>query len=182
MIAEDQRKIIAEWMTLYGSAVWAYVYAITQDHTLTDDLSQEVFIQAYLKLPTFRGQSAAKTWLFAIARNKARDYFKSALRRRVFPTASMVEQKVGTSPSAEDEVLKYFESHQLAQAVFELKPIYREVILLHVKESLTFREISEITGSSESAVKVRFQRALQMLRKKVEKEGTFHGIRRQDSF
>lgn len=181
MVTDDQRQIVAEWMKLYGNAVWAYLYAITRDPITTDDLSQDVFIQACLKLSTFRGQSSPKTWLFAIARNKAHDYFKSALRKRVMPATRMAEHRLGTGPSAEEEVLQFFESHQLARAVFGLKPIYREVVLLHIKEDLTFPEISKITGASESAVKARYQRALQMLRKKVEKEGMFHGIRRQDT-
>ncbi|QSO54428.1 sigma-70 family RNA polymerase sigma factor [Alicyclobacillus curvatus] len=179
---DDERQMVGDWMQLYGSAVWAYLYAITKDHATTDDLAQDVFVQAYLNFTAFRAESSPKTWLFAIARNKAKDYFKSAFWRRIIPTDKLSDQGFETGISAEEEVIHFFSSHRLAEAVYQLKPIYREAVVLHVQEELTFREMASVTGTSESAVKVRYQRALVMLRQKLEREGLQYGVRRQDIF
>lgn len=153
-------------MESYFSGIWAYVYARTRNHHAADDLTQEVFIRALTNLDKFRHQSSHKTWLYSIARNLCKDYAKSAFIRRVVPLSEWrFHSSQSTQSDVEDLVLHEILSDELWNHIFRLGIAHREVILLHLKEDLTFRQISEITGEKEVTVRARYRRAVERLRK-----------------
>ncbi|WP_081841583.1 sigma-70 family RNA polymerase sigma factor [Alicyclobacillus macrosporangiidus] len=158
--------------------IWGYIYAVTKDPHTTDDLAQDVFVRAYTHWDQFRGESSRKTWLFKIARNICRDHQRSAFFRRVIPMDAMKLHNVSSAHarSSEDEAMQVFENHALWEAIFRLRKIYREVILLHIREDLTFKEIASILNVSESTVRSRYRRALEQLQDTIGKEMMESGI------
>lgn len=156
-------------ITAYWEKVWAFVYTVTRDPHLTDDITQDTFVAACQSLDQVREANTLKAWLFTIARNRCRDHFRSAdFRRR---TAASDEYMTTLSnglalqvPSAEEEALGEIEGNTLWQRILRLKDSYREVLILHIKADLPFAEVAKILGIPERTARTRYRRAIEKLR------------------
>lgn len=164
---------MSDLMDVYGQGIWSYVFSITKDGTTTDDISQEVFIQAFQHLHRFRNESSVKTWLYAIAKNKCKDHFRSAFVRRV-TISNRIESPPGES--VEDVVMQSMQRNAVWEALLKLKQQYREVVILHTKEDMTFKEVGDVMGLSESTARVKYHRAVRQLRDILGKELSVDGV------
>ncbi len=160
-------ETISQLMKVYWNGIWKFIYTTTKNREVTNDLTQEVFIQAYQSLDQFRRESSVKTWLFRIARNKCTDYLRSWAFRKVTPFSMIPHLE---SPSVEEIAIKSMELTAAIDALMTLTVKFREVVVLHIQEDLTFREIGEIVGASTGTVKMRYRRAIEALRAELEKE------------
>ena len=153
----DRNKILRDLMEHFGQDVWNYAFSITRQGSLADDIRQDVFVRAYNKLDTFRGEASVKTWLFSITRNIAVDYRRSAFLRKVNLVNYVV--KKGGHPTAEAEFLERLALNDAWKVVLSLPIKLREVITLYVHHQLSIAEISALLQVSEAVVKVRLHRA-----------------------
>jgi RNA polymerase sigma-70 factor (ECF subfamily) len=71
----------------YWEDIWNYAFVLTNKHDVADDITQDTFINAFLSIDGFRGQSTVKTWLLKICRNKVINYKKSAFFRKMIPVS-----------------------------------------------------------------------------------------------
>ena len=134
-----------------------------------DDATQETFVKAWRKYGSFDQNRNFRVWLFAIARNTGVDHLK---KRKSIPFSSLEENDDDFASTISDpaplppELLASKDlAKTLENALTEVKPPYREVLLLYYTEQLNFREISEATGESLNTVKSRHRRGLIRLRK-----------------
>jgi RNA polymerase sigma-70 factor (ECF subfamily) len=146
-----------EIMKQYGRDVWNYAYILTKNTTMAEDITQDVFLQAYRNISTFRGEATLKTWLLRITHNISFNYRNTAFFRRVsligliFPTQATY--------STEDIVLEHEFSSEVWQAVLNLPAKFREVLVLEAKYELTLSEIADLLQISNGAVRSRISRA-----------------------
>jgi RNA polymerase sigma-70 factor (ECF subfamily) len=148
-----------ELMLLYGRDVWNYAFLLTHNPDQADDISQDVFLQVYRKIGSFRGESSIRTWLFSITRNRVFNHRRTAFFRKVSLVGFVVRSD--THPSAEQEALMNSLSNDLWKIVMELPIKFREVLLLNAKYELSQKEIANLLGLSEGTVKSRLFRARQ---------------------
>ncbi|HBT63034.1 MAG TPA: hypothetical protein DEB10_00025 [Ruminococcaceae bacterium] len=94
----------------YGSSVLNTAYLYLNDKQLAEDVFQEVFLKAYLKMDTFEFRSSVKTWLIRITINQCKDAIKSAYKRKVSIGLDDIDS---TSESAEQAVEEHAESQRL---------------------------------------------------------------------
>lgn len=153
-----------ELMTMYGHDVLRYAYAITGNRQLSEDIAQEVFIQVYRQVGSFRGQSSFKTWLFAITRNLAINELRSGYWRRIVLLEWVKPGQYGKS--AEDLVMEAQSRQDLKSIILGLPIKLREVLILYYEHDLTMAEIAKLMNISEGTVKSRLHRA----RKAVEQQ------------
>ncbi|CAH1211862.1 ECF RNA polymerase sigma factor SigW [Paenibacillus auburnensis] len=174
---EDQLRQV---MGLYGNDIWNYIYYLTKNAGQADDLTQEVFVKCFYRIGTYKGTSSLKAWLFTIARNTVFSYRKS----RFFRTSlwgggiqsltpvyeerqgaeagqhgTLVEQKLGTSRSAEMEYLGNQQTRDIWDIIMKLPEKLREVLVLDLKAELSVNEIAGLTGLPPGTVKSRLHRA-----------------------
>ncbi|UVI32671.1 RNA polymerase sigma factor [Paenibacillus spongiae] len=149
--------LLRSLMEQYGQDVWSLAYILTKRHDLADDVAQDVFLNAYRNIQSFRGESAIKTWLLSMTRNTAINYTRTAFMRRVTLTAWITSK--ATSPSAEHEAMELELSDDIWRTVLKLPLKFREVLILHGKYDLSVKEIAETLGISEGTVKSRLSRA-----------------------
>lgn len=150
-----------ELMETYGQAVWDYAYSITGRFDLADDVAQDVFLAAYRKISSFRGQSSMRTWLLAITRNVALNYRRAAFLRRVVLVDRPGEERRDAHPSAEQEALSRSHSEELWRVVLALPVKFREVLLLDAKYGMSLAEIAGVLDVPLGTVKSRLARARQ---------------------
>jgi RNA polymerase sigma-70 factor (ECF subfamily) len=67
----------------YWKDIWNFAFILTNKHDVADDIAQDTFVNAFLSLDSFRGESTVKTWLLKICRNQVINYKKSAFFRKI---------------------------------------------------------------------------------------------------
>ena len=132
-----------------------------------EDVVQEVFLRAYLALGRYREQDRFRAWLFSILVNQCRTQARGRARRlRRFVSDNGAD---AIDPAARDGV----ELGDALQLVLEtLEPLLRVALLLKYGEDLEYEEMSRLTGSSISALKMRVKRARDAVRPQL--EGLMH--------
>ena len=126
-----------------------------------EDVTQEIFLAAFLGLKKFRCDCSLKSWLFTITINKCRTYrYKRWLRLRRF---SREIDKVSFSSACEEKYMDADEFGHVRRAVAELPAKYREPVVLRYLQELGIDEISRILGISKNTLHVRLSRARKRL-------------------
>ena len=180
LVARDERAFNALVRT-YEARVFGIVLRMIGDRAEAEDLSQEVFVQVFKAIGTFRGESKLSTWIFRIAVNLCKNRSKYLRVRHTRDQAQLeaVEEQ-GTLPEAKralgqmaqpDDMLAGRQmEHIVQQAILELEPTFRECLVLRDVEDLRYDEIGAITGLPEGTVKSRIHRARAQLKEIVERE------------
>lgn len=159
----DKKEIVTELIHEYGDSVLRMCYLYLKDYHLAEDVMQETFLTVLRKYDTFRQQSSVKTWIIKIAINLC----KSQMRANWFAT-----KKQDTFPelSFEENYDGMLDRTVLITEIGNLKPKYKEVILLYYYQELSVHEITEVLGQKETTIKARLQRAREQLRMKLEED------------
>jgi RNA polymerase sigma factor (sigma-70 family) len=142
----------------YQAALRRLVNSYERDPGRREDLFQEIVLGVWQALPRFRGDSSERTWLYRIAHNIAISTLESRRRRdtRELPMPDSVERMGRWNDP--DRVLVIEEQRQaMLVAIQELAPVDKQLIVLHL-EGLSYQEIEEVSGLSESAIASRLSR------------------------
>jgi RNA polymerase sigma-70 factor (ECF subfamily) len=119
-----------------------------------EDLVQDIFLQVYRRLDSYRGEAALGTWLHRLAVNACLDFVRSkqGRRQRVTDTAEDLDalEAPASGPWRADAALVRMD---LERAVAQLPPSYRRAFLLHDVEGLEHHEIGETLGIAEGTSK-----------------------------
>lgn len=152
----------------YYKRIYAYLYRKTTSSHTAYDLTQDVFIKMVQNLSSFKSSGSFSSWLFTIAVNCSRDYYRSAAYRQASAASEYVEH---LEQKQEESVSYIFEKNEsrmlLKQAVQELPDIQSEAILLKYYHDLKIKEIAAITSTNENTVKARLRQGLEKLKKRL---------------
>jgi RNA polymerase sigma-70 factor, ECF subfamily len=169
-LAGDQ-SAFADLVTRYQSAVFNMAYRMLGDPTEAEDAAQEVFVRAWNQLRTFQLERRFSTWLLSIASHHCIDM----LRRRK-PTAPLdgVALFVPSDAPEPDEMALRGEQREMVQRMLNTLPEkYRTVTVLRYYNDLSYDEIAQMTGLTESAVKTQLHRARRMLAEQITATGAY---------
>jgi RNA polymerase sigma-70 factor (ECF subfamily) len=147
----------------YKKPLFGFFYGMTRDSELSEDLIQNVFFRILKYRYLFRGEGDFKTWMFHIARNVSHDHFKKN-RAQHKESLENWENKLTTEENRVTQFKQDDELQLLSMAMDRLPEDKREVLLLSKFQDKKYKEIGEILGCSEGAVKVKVFRALQELK------------------
>lgn len=141
--------------------VFPYVRSRTSTQENATDITQDVFIDFFSTLPNFTYQSKAQlyAYVFVITKRKLARLYEHA-RTHGENTKTSFDEEI-MSPHTEDASTS--STYDVAQALSHLDEETREIVVLHHWSRYTFREIAELLGMTESAVRVRHHRALPTL-------------------
>jgi RNA polymerase sigma-70 factor (ECF subfamily) len=150
--------------------LFSCVLNIMGDPDETEDVVQESFIQAYLKLDTFQHNSQFFTWLYRIAFNNA-----LSRRRRRRPTLSLdlARESSGSEPNSPGEqpdanLIRLEKIEQLRDALLELSDDHRIILTLREMQEKSYEDIAEILEISIGTVRSRLSRARNALKAQLE--------------
>lgn len=155
----------------YKKPLFGFFYGMNKDADLSEDLVQNVFLRILKYRYLFRGEGDFKTWMFHIARNVNHDHFRK-LKWKGGDDLDRWEDRLTSHENRQSEFQQEEEMQLLSMALGKLSEEKREIILLSKFEDKKYREIGQIIGCTEGAVKVKVFRALQELKevyKKLEK-------------
>jgi len=146
----------------HGARLVSLCARVSGSREVGEELAQETLARAYGSLGSFRGDCRFRHWLMRIALNGCRDWQKAGARAE--RPSEIAEGALQTRPGPEEALAGRQALSALDRALRQLPDLYREAFVLFHVESLSYEEMSRITGVRVGALKVRVHRARETLR------------------
>ena len=153
---QNMEKIYEE----YFETVNKYLFCLTRNYDMAEELTQETFYRAVKKIGTYRGDCKMSVWLCQIAKNLWYDQCRKN-KKIVNKDFNLLEIE---AQNIEDEVISNEEKIILYKRMQKLDEKTREVIDLRITGELSFKEIGDILNKSENWARVTFYRGKQKLK------------------
>ncbi len=163
----------------YYKKIYNLAYRFVGDTEEANDLAQEIFTAAFQNLKKFRGDAKFSTWLFQIATNRGKNRFKYLKRRGYFANRGQADsdedresgQRAIPDFSTNPETLLAGKQIQkiVQDAINELDPDHKEIVILRDIEGFSYDEIAQILNLPEGTTKSRLHRARMVVKEKLKK-------------
>ena len=151
------------WLREHGPSVVKVARAYTFTADDCQDLAQEILLQAWRSLPSFSGNAQPATWFYRVALNTAMNWQRKDKPRRSRQKPLLEVQTFATNSRDDDVQLQHRDTvEQLYKAINRLPKTDAALVLLYLDE-LSYREMADVLGISESNVGVRLNRAKKAL-------------------
>ena len=144
----------------YFHAVYLYLCSVSHDESLAEELTQETFFKAVKAADSFRGDCDVRVWLCQIAKNL---YLTHCKRQNRLTGEEIPETHADTGVSVEDHLADSEQAMLIHRILHDMKEPQKEVFSLRVFGELSFRQIGDLFGKTESWARVTFHRAKLMI-------------------
>ncbi|HEY4311772.1 MAG TPA: RNA polymerase sigma factor [Pirellulales bacterium] len=163
MLDDDHKSLFMTWLADHGTAVMkvARAYTLTSDEC--QDLAQEILLQAWRSVPCFEGKASPATWFYRVALQTAMNWQRKDKPRRIRQQPLIEVQVPASDGTTSAQQAQQRETvAQLYQAIHQLPKADAALVLLYLEE-MSYREMAEVLGISESNVGVKLNRAKKAL-------------------
>lgn len=162
LVAELQRDMDAERFGIlydrYSTKVFQKCMSMTRSKELSQDLVHDIFLKAFLNLAKFDHRSKFGTWLYSITYNYCLDQLRKGNKQRTTELDDDLKLEDGAEERYEVELLS-IRSERLSDVLEALEPSDRGVLLMKYQDELSVKDMMDVLGLAESAVKMRAMRA-----------------------
>ena len=182
---KDQEKIIArarrgdadtfeQLVVSYRDQVFRLALRMCGSEADADEVAQEAFLSAWKALPNFRGESQFSTWLYQLTTHAAIDLMRR--EKRQIAAADITEVSAADpAPSPQQQAEQSEQREIVRDAILQLAPEQREVVVLRFMEELSYEEIGAVLKLPSGTVKSRLNRAKAQLKEILSKSGNLFG-------
>ena len=157
---------IEEIYKMHSNTVYKYLFCLTDNEDLSEELTQETFAIAVKEINKFKGECKVSVWLCQIAKHL---WYKELKKKKINIPIQEIENLQETK-TVEDIVFEKEDKLKLFKDIQKLDEKSRELIYLRMIGNLDFTEIGEILGKTANWARVNFYRAKQKIRE-VNKDG-----------
>ena len=170
---QGNMEAFADLVDRHKGRVYRTLYQVVGDDQDAQDLAQEVFLKLFRSLGSYRGDAAFTTWLHRLTLNLAFDWLRARKRRPLqvplAPPPDLEDRPAMELPSTdetpEEATLRLERARQLKQAIQDLPPDYREVVILHHIHHMSYQQIADRMDAPVRTVETRLYRARGLLKK-----------------
>ncbi len=163
---DGDKRAFEQLVDQFQEGIFRMAYYRTQSPMDAEDITQETFLQAFQSLSKLQKTEQFRPWLFSIALNRVRDFHRRKRLASIFGVSSEADQQehsknaLPDEPEAIDHLMRQEFWKQVESFLVRLSRMEREVFILRFMDSLTIREIVQVIGRSESAVKTHLYRGI----------------------
>ena len=150
----------------YQPEIYRMIYYRTRSEMDAQDLCQDVFLKAYKNLKGLKKPSVFRSWLYRIAVNRVKDYYRKKQFRSLFSSTSTDDEdfretpEMAVAPQGEETIRQQEFWRQVREMIQILSATEREVFMLRFFDDLSIKEIGAALKKNESTVKTHLYRAL----------------------
>jgi RNA polymerase sigma-70 factor (ECF subfamily) len=156
-----ERGAFDDLVRRHQRALWRLARRYVKNDADAADVVQQAFVRAFRAVDSFRGAATVRSWLYRITINAALNHVRDHGRER----PDEIAEDALTERAEGSRRIEAAETHdRLLAAVAALPDKQRAVLELRVFDELSFREVAELTASTENAAKVNFHYAVKRLR------------------
>jgi RNA polymerase sigma-70 factor (ECF subfamily) len=157
-----------ELVRKYQREIYNLACRLVQDPEEAKDMAQQTFMQAYIHIREFRGQSQFRTWLFRIAINQCYNFFKT--KKKFGDPVDSQEMVIVDEGNPQEGLMAAEDRSRLYAALERLPAKQRAVLTLKLERGLSYQEISKELGGTAGAARVNFCQAVKALKKHLKTE------------
>jgi len=167
------QKIYSEIYRKYIDKIYRFIFLKVNSQEIAEDLTSEVFIKGWEAFKKEKNQNIKNiknfpAFLYQIARNVIVDYYRE--KNKINPLSIEGNNvSVADRENIEKKAILNSDLENVKIALANIKEEYREVIIWYYLDELSIKEIAQLLGKSEGAVRVQISRALKVLREEIEK-------------
>ena len=147
----------------YFKDVYLFIYSISKDRHIAEDMTSETFLKAMKSIDDFKGNCDIKVWLFQIAKNS---YYSYLRKNKDLLNLDIISDK-DESTDVEKAILSSEESKEIQRIIHKLPEPYREIFTLRFFGELSFKEIGDLFGKTDNWACVTFHRARNKIREEM---------------
>ncbi|WP_082252845.1 sigma-70 family RNA polymerase sigma factor [Bacillus sp. FJAT-27251] len=147
----------------YFKDVFLYVYSLSGDKHIAEDITSETFMKALTSLDSFRGDSDIRVWLCQIAKNNYYSYLRK--KKRFVDLESLPES--ASEDNVEQEITTSEASMKVHEIIQNLKEPYKKVFTLRVFGELSFKQIGKMYAKSDNWACVIYHRAREKIKSRL---------------
>ena len=160
----------------YRKPIVSFMYRMTHNQAVAEELAQEVFLRVYRSRETYRAEARFSTWLYRIATNLGVNHARDTRHERTASTIYLDEPDAETgstpdvadsTPNVESDLLRDERMQAIRDFVMALPERQKMAVLMHKYDGMDYRQIGDVLKLSESATKSLLFRAYQTLREKL---------------
>jgi RNA polymerase sigma-70 factor (ECF subfamily) len=172
---------LEQFFDAFFDRIYGYVRRLVASDHLAEDLTQDIFLHLHQALPKYDPERDLRPWVFTIATNKIRDYWRSRRHRDSLRERSLEVDEDNTidlpaATEAPDHALTREEIDAgVREAIEELPDGLRVTLVMRVYEGMSFEEIGAVLERNEVAIRKRYSRALEVLRDTIGRQLTDGG-------
>ena len=149
---------------LYFKDVYTFLYGLSQNKAVAEDITQDTFLKAINNIHTFDGRKDIKAWLFTIARNT---YYTEYNRQKIFSPYNL-EDNVDDKTNVLDNLILKEQSILILKILHNMSESYKEVFMLRFFGGLSYNNIGLIFTKTESWARVTYYRAKKQILEQME--------------
>jgi RNA polymerase sigma-70 factor (ECF subfamily) len=166
-VKAGDRTAFNQLVRTYQERIYWVALRMVRDHDDALDITQEVFIRAFEKIDSFRGDAQVYTWFYRIAVNLSLNH-KRKSRLRSFFSLSDREEMIEDGARTPDESMEQCENRQLIERAVETLPEkQRAVFVLRYFQELPYEEISAILNTTQGGLKANYHHAVRKIERYV---------------
>ncbi|MBN1150629.1 RNA polymerase sigma factor [candidate division WOR-3 bacterium] len=161
----EMNQILIQKFKDEKAKLFSYIKSMVDDSDEAQDILQDVFLCALLNFDTIKSIETLTSWLFAVARNKALDYFRR--KKNTVADLELEDLIDDRSQDIDSEVKIEVFTDRVSTILSSMPENLRSVFLYHEIEGMTFKEISNLTGIPINTLLTRKREALKYIQKKI---------------
>lgn len=164
IVADNDPMLFGKLYDRYAKMVYNKCYGFAKSEDEAEDLTQDVFLQLFIKLRTFKGKSKFSTWLYSFTYNFCANYVNRNKQLKIRDKSVQVENSEHKlTEEVPDESLYEMKADKLKKALEHISPEEKSILLLKYQDGASIKELVGLMDIGESAVKMRLKRAKERL-------------------
>ncbi len=144
----------------HGKEIYKFLYRLSGSQHDAEDLMQDTFLSIINKLPTFKGDSSLKTWIYSIALNKFRDSHRYGKSRK---NDSLSGNEKASHNNPHNELVAQETRERVKKAFYSLPEQQQTAFALVRFEGMAYKEAAQVVGTTVDTIRMRVHRAHQIL-------------------
>lgn len=164
IVANNNPLLFGKLYDRYAKMVYNKCYGFARSEDEAEDLTQDVFLQLFIKLKMFKGKSKFSTWLYSFTYNFCVNYVNRNKQRKMSDKSVPVEDsEYKLTAEIPDDSLFEMKTKKLKKALELISPEDRSILLLKYQDGASIKDLVTLMEIGESAVKMRLKRAKEKL-------------------
>ncbi len=164
IVADNDPMLFGKLYDRHVKMIYNKCYGFAKSEDEAEDLTQDVFLQLFIKLRTFKGKSKFSTWLYSFTYNFCVNYVNRNKQLKISDKSVQVESsEYKLTEEVPDESLFEMKADKLKKCLEIISAEERSIILLKYQDGASIKELVNLLDIGESAVKMRLKRAKERL-------------------
>ena len=166
IISTNNKRYISILYDRYSNKIYRRSISFVKESSIAQDLTHDVFMKILMNLASFKGKSKFSTWVYSITYNYCIDFLRKKQKERTQANKFTDETVEENEEDIEEfESLRQMKVERLLELLEKVSPHDKMILLMKYQDGMSIKQIQEVFDISESAVKMRINRAKGKIKK-----------------